>query len=229
MLRIHDIRKRESSIRPPLLLNLSVVSVFFVTFAAIFDKIASEVMEGDTQKIDESLLLAINSISSSLLDQIMVFVTTFGGVAFISILTATVVIYFWRQKQWRSAVFVAFAVGGVLTANSVLKLVFQRDRPSLWSLLVSESTYSFPSGHAALSCTVALTAVILLWHSKWRKLAIIAACIYVITIGFTRLYLGVHYPTDILAGWLVAVTWVLTVGFIMGIVYFTDWRQSHRG
>ena len=225
MLHIRNLNQQGVSLQRPLLLSLAVASLFFVTFAAIFGKIASEVMEGETQKVDEALLLAINSVSNSLLDQTIIFITTFGGVAFTAIATVMAALYFWRRRQWRTAVFVLFAVGGALAATSVLKLVFQRDRPSLWNLLVSESTYSFPSGHAALSCTLALTAVILLWHTKRRKLAIIIASIYVAIIGFTRLYLGVHYPTDILAGWLVAGTWVMTVGFIMGIIYVSDWRK----
>lgn len=225
MLRIRDLNQPRKEVQQPLILSLIVALIFFAASAAIFGKIASEVMEGETQKIDEALLLVINGASNTLLDKTIIFLTTFGGVAFTLLVASITIIYFWRKREWRAAVFVTFAVGGTLIANSLLKLLFQRDRPTLWDLLVTESTYSFPSGHAALSCTLAITAIILLWHSTRRRLVIIAALIYVAIIGFTRLYLGVHYPTDVLAGWLVASGWVLTVGVIMGIIYISSWRK----
>jgi undecaprenyl-diphosphatase len=123
-------------------------------------------------------------------------------------MTAAVAAVLYRMQRWQSLAFVALSVSGALVINTALKLVFIRQRPELWELLTHESTYSFPSGHAAMSSALALTIIVLVWNSRWRGPVVGIGALYVLAIGFSRLYLGVHYPTDVLAGWIVSAIWV---------------------
>lgn len=167
--------------------------------------------------MDTQILLAINRWSSPLLDQVMLFVTIFGGVPIVLLAVFVAMIVLCYLQRWRAAIFVAGGVGGALLITLLLKIMFARIRPELWDLITSEYTYSFPSVHATLSSALASCAVMLSRHTKWRRHISVVAVIYVISIGFSRLYLGVHYPTDVLGGWIVAVLWVLTWAYIIGI------------
>jgi membrane-associated phospholipid phosphatase len=160
--------------------------------------------------MDARILLRINEWSSPWLDQLMLFVTNLGGYLFVLFATFIITAFLIRTKRWHRAILVTVGVGGAAAITSILKLIFARDRPELWQVLEYESTYSFPSGHATLSFALALCIVLLLWHTKWRWYIASVALTYIAIIGFSRLYLGVHYPTDILAGWIVAGIWVVT-------------------
>jgi membrane-associated phospholipid phosphatase len=215
---LKDIHLQTKQIKETTLYQLIWAVAGFIFITTVFGVIADAVIDGDTQMVDEQILLAINSISSPLLNYIITVITFFGGFAFVLLVTCAIAVFFARRHKWRPAIFAAFAVGGVGVSNSILKLIFQRDRPDLWEWVISESTYSFPSGHSALSFALALTCIILMWHTRWRWLVLVVGAIYVLTIGFTRLYLGVHYPTDVAAGWIVASLWVTIVALILGII-----------
>ncbi|RYF27698.1 MAG: phosphatase PAP2 family protein, partial [Chloroflexi bacterium] len=94
-------------------------------------------------------------------------------------------------------------------------MTFERARPDLWQQLITETSFSFPSGHSAGSSALAVCIIALLWRTKWRVPALIIAPLYIVLIGFSRMYLGVHYLTDVIAGWIVGITWVLVVASIL--------------
>lgn len=167
--------------------------------------------------MDAQVLLYINSFSTPWLDQLMLGITTAGNVLTVLLLTAAVAAVLYRMQRWQALLFVALSVLGALAINSGLKLLFARQRPELWDLLTRESTYSFPSGHAAMTCTLAAVLVVLVWDTKWRWPVVAVGLLYVIAVGFSRMYLGVHYPTDVSAGWLVAIMWVAAVAILTGV------------
>lgn len=113
-------------------------------------------------------------------------------------------------RRFRDSVFAAVALGGSALLNVATKQLYARDRPSLWESIAPESTFSFPSGHAMGSATLALVLVLLCWRTRWRWWMVGAMAIFVPMVGLSRVYLGVHYPSDILAGWAAASVW--TVG-----------------
>ena len=158
--------------------------------------------------MDAQILLYINSFSSPELDQVMLVITALGNVSTVLIVSFAIATVLYRMQRWKPLAFVALSVIGTLVMNSCMKLLFMRERPELWDLLTHESTYSFPSGHAAMSCALALTVIVLAWNSRWRWPVVGIGIIYVVFVSFSRLYLGVHYPSDILAGWIVASLWV---------------------
>ena len=108
---------------------------------------------------------------------------------------------------------VLIGLGGAALLNIILKLLFERVRPDLWEQLVVETSFSFPSGHSMASAALAGVIIYFIIRSRlkvWLKsTAIAAAVIYVALVGFSRLYLGVHYPTDVVGGWLVTSLWLL--------------------
>ncbi len=191
----------------------------FVISSVLFGLLASIVANGFTVPFDNSALLWINQHANPALDSFFIALTQLGGVIVVATVTALIIGHFVYTKQYDKAVFVAAAIGGVALVNITLKGLFDRARPDLWQWIVNESNFSFPSGHASGSFALALTIVLLLWQTKWRLTACIAAGVYVLLIGISRLYLGVHFPTDILGGWLLATLWVTCSAGIVSYVY----------
>jgi membrane-associated phospholipid phosphatase len=121
--------------------------------------------------------------------------------------TVVVLFLLWKKLP-REAFFFSVCTLGAGLVNLLAKLFFGRARPDLWASIAPESDYSFPSGHAMASMAVAAALVLMLWPTRFRWLTVALGLIYVLAIGLTRLYLGVHYPTDILGGWCASLAWV---------------------
>lgn len=191
-----------------------------------FVKIASEIREGDTLQFDEYILRAINGQASPLLDKVVIVATQFGGLVGVPVLTAGIVIILWVQRMRRMAVLLFTGVSGAVLLNLILKAIFQRDRPHLWERLMTENSYSFPSGHAMASSALAFSLIVIYWPTRWRWPVLVAAGLYMVVIALTRLYLGVHYPTDILGGWAVSAAWIATMVYVL--TYGTTLRNLFR-
>jgi undecaprenyl-diphosphatase len=197
----------------------------FACFGVLFGLLATLVINGVTDQFDQSVLLWINSHASTAVDTIFLFLTHLGGVYGVVAITALAVTLLIVKKKYDKALFVALAIGGVALLNTLLKTLFDRPRPDLWDWLVAETSFSFPSGHSVASATLALSIVLLLWNTRWRGVALAGGLIYFLVVGFSRMYLGVHYPSDVLGGWLLAFTWVALL-----VACFTAYklRQSNR-
>lgn len=161
-----------------------------------------------TLPFDVAVLEYIHGYASPAADTAMVVMTAGGAAVFVASATLVVIaglVYVGRKRQALQA---AVIVGGSAIATIVVKLVVERVRPELWNRLVTEDSFSFPSGHATASMALGMTVVLLTWHTRWRWIVITMSGLYVAAIALTRLYLGVHYPTDIIGGWLMAGMWV---------------------
>jgi undecaprenyl-diphosphatase len=185
----------------------------FVVWA--FAELADEVVEGDSRRFDRAVLLWIHSSFPGWLDGPMRLVTALGYYWVVIPLLAVAVLAFYR-KDWRlSAILLVVSTSGSIVLTTVLKAIFERSRPELFDSGYTASFYSFPSGHATLAVGFYGTLTLLLayrlrGYARW----LVAACgvSLVLLIGFSRLYLGVHYPTDVLAGYLAAPLWLVFVG-----------------
>lgn len=190
---------------------LAVAALLFISW------LAEEVLEGDTQKFDERVRAAINEHASPVLTSAMRFITIFGSTIFLIILCLCVVLIFVRIKWRHAARLFGLTMAGALVLNTVLKLSFHRARPTPYFGIVTPSSYSFPSGHAlyALCCYGTLAVIITsrLQSRAARLIAWTAAGALILLVGFSRIYLGVHYPSDVLAGYTAAVIWVLAIAF----------------
>lgn len=196
--------------------TLIIAFILFIIPVVAFAYIADEVVEGDTMQIDNRILLGIYHQSTPILNEIVLHVTDLGGVMGVAGLTAIAIGIFLYRSRWQACLQIAAGVAGAAALNVVLKLLFERDRPNLWQHLIFENSYSFPSGHSMLSSALAFSLVVVMWHTRWRWVVFALAAIYVVSIGFTRLYLGVHYPTDVIAGWCVSAAWVIIVAVVLG-------------
>lgn len=175
-------------------------------FAAIavplyaFGALAEDVWEHESFPWDQPVLLYLHSFASPRLDRVVVFVTNLGmgyGTIPASLLLVVWLVY---RRRRRDAVFATVAIGGVAIIETLLKLLFHRVRPHLWAGVVTETDYGFPSGHATVNTAFAVTLAMLAWRTRWRWPVLAFAAAWVATIDLTRLYLGVHYPSDVLAG-----------------------------
>lgn len=178
---------------------------------ALFGVLAESVLDGDRFPFERPFMLGLHAHHSGLLDRLAILFTDLGGVFVIAPASALILAYLWiRQRP--SALFFAFSVGGSALLTLLLKLALPRQRPALWPRLVSESDASFPSGHALYSLALVLSLLLLCWQvprfRPWRWAALVAGLAFSLLVGVSRLYLGVHYPSDVLAGWLSALIWV---------------------
>ena len=129
------------------------------------------------------------------------------------VVPANVLILGWLvvRRRYRDGLFFGLAVLGSLAVNLFAKNYFARVRPELWLSISPETTYSFPSGHAMGSVSLGVAVTLLFWNSRWRWWVFAAASTFIVLVGLSRIYLGVHYPSDILAGWAAGTAWVVAM------------------
>lgn len=174
-----------------------------------FAELADEVHEAEAFGFDEPLLGLARSLAHEGFDRWFLLFSGLGyeyGVVPFDI--ALVLLLAWR-RQFRESIFAAAALGGSALLNLATKQVFARARPALWESIAPETSYSFPSGHAMGSMTLAVVLVLLAWRTRWRWPVLAAMGLFVPMVGLSRVYLGVHYPSDILAGWAAASVWAV--------------------
>ena len=187
----------------------------FVVWA--FAELADEVVEGESRAFDRAVLRWIHDHFPAWLEGPMRLVTALGYYWVVLPLLAVAVLVFYL-KGWRlSAVLLLVSTAGGVFLTTVLKAVFQRARPELFDSGYTASFYSFPSGHATVAVGFygALTLILAYRLRGWARWTVATGGgLLVLLIGFSRLYLGVHYPTDVLAGFLAAPLWVISVGAV---------------
>ena len=187
-----------------------------VVFLILFSWLAEEVFEGDLRRFDFAVRMKVHEFFSPQVTTFMQAMTFLGSIGFLSTLFVLLVaLWLWMGKK-RPAAWLAIAVVGSVILDVSLKLSFHRARPVPFVGVVPQ-TYSFPSGHALSSfCFYGVLAGLLCSRIESRALRTIiwtAAAALVFAIGLSRIYLGVHYPTDVLAGYIAAAAWVSTLLF----------------
>lgn len=174
-----------------------------------FGELADELREGDAFFFDEPLLRLAHALGTHGWDRFFAWVSALGyqwGVVPVDI---GLVAWLALKRRMREGLFAGVAVGGSALLNVGAKHLFARERPSLWDSIAPETTFSFPSGHAMGSMTLAAVLVLLAWPTRWRWWVALPAAAFVLLVGLSRVYLGVHYPSDILAGWAAALAWAV--------------------
>ncbi|MEH2349200.1 MAG: phosphatase PAP2 family protein [Nostoc sp.] len=164
---------------------------------------------------DVPILLAVHSTANPQLDVLAVTLATIGlPWTAIPILGAIALILL-LQKRWRSLAYLLTASVGSIIISYTAKELMHRVRPQLWQSIAPESSFAFPSAHAMTSIILVAILLFLTWASSWGWLVLIFGSLYIIAIAWCRLYLGVHFPSDILAGWMVALGWTIGVSLII--------------
>ena len=188
-----------------------------------FSEIVEEVGEGDTRWIDEGLLYALRTsdpadpIGPHWLEENVVEITALGGFGVLALVIALATGFLLLQRKWLNAAMLLIATLGGTAISEGLKVGFSRPRPDLVAHAVDVTSMSFPSGHAMLSAVTYLTlgAMLARTQKERRSRAYIlgAAVFLTLIIGASRIYLGVHWPTDVLAGWCLGAAWALVCWF----------------
>jgi len=190
----------------------------FVVWA--FTELADEVVEGESRAFDRAVLLWIHTTFPDWLEGTMHIVTALGDYWVVLPLLAAVIALFYR-KGWRlSATLLLVSTAGSVVLTTVLKALFRRARPELFDAGYQASFYSFPSGHATVAVGLyGMLTLVLAYRMRGRArwAVAVSGIIVVLLIGFSRLYLGVHYPTDIVAGYLAALLWLVCVGAVYAL------------
>lgn len=176
-----------------------------------FAELAEDIHRQEALVFDVPVLQYAHGLSRASLDFLFGLISKLGYQWGVVPFDIALVLALTVLRRFREASFAALALGGSGLLNIAAKQFFARERPSLWESIAPEHNYSFPSGHAMGSMTLAAVLILLCWPTRWRWAAIVLMIPFTVLVGFSRLYLGVHYPSDILAGWAVATAWVVAV------------------
>lgn len=179
-----------------------------------FGSLAGDVYTRGGLGWDEPILRYVHRHATPARDAVMVFISDIGfayGVIPLSFVFFFVLLALRRRGN---ALFWAVAMSGAGALNQGAKFFFRRDRPDLWLSPAPEHSYSFPSGHAMLSMAFVATLAVLAWPTRWRWWAIAAGGAFTLLVGFSRVYLGVHFPSDVVAGWSASLAWVLGLSVV---------------
>jgi undecaprenyl-diphosphatase len=199
---------------------LLVPAVLLICFAWFFLEIADDVLEGETRQFDEGLLLSFRSaadrndpLGAPWVEELARDVTGLGSTVVLTVLALTVAGFLLMKRKRHLAAYLAAAVFTGIVASSLLKSGFDRPRPDLVAHGQAVYTSSFPSGHSMMSAVAYLTLGTLLAGAisgrASRIYVMSLAVLLTLSIGVSRVYLGVHWPTDVLAGWAAGAGWAI--------------------
>jgi undecaprenyl-diphosphatase len=212
-------------------LVLLLLSFLCVVRVWLFIALAGEVREGETDAMDKAILKAFrdpsdlsNPIGSRRVEEAVRDVTALGSMTVLGLFSATVLGFLLFTRRFHASLLLGAALGGGILLNWSLKNFFNRARPEYVTPLHYVDSNSFPSGHSLLAAVVYLTLgalVARLLTTRRQKLYVMAVAVFLtFIVGVSRVYLGVHYPSDVLAGW--------TVGLIWSILCWLIARQLQR-
>lgn len=185
-----------------------------------FVKLADAVIEGETQSFDEAILRGLRRaddpsvpIGPPWLEESMRDLTALGGATVLALVNVALIGYLAIARKFHAVVLILVAIGGGSLINPLLKDWFVRSRPSVVPHLVEVGSSSFPSGHSMGSTIVFLTLGTLLARlvpPLWAKLYVLGVAVLLsLLVGISRVYLGVHYPSDVLGGWAAGLAWAI--------------------
>lgn len=205
-------------------------AVLFAFLVWGFVELADDAPEGDYLGLEIRIMRAMRvggePLGGDLAAAAMRDITALGGAVLIAPLTGLILGYLWMCRRYRVAVLIAVATLGGQALNALLKHMFARERPDATLHLVEVNSPSFPSGHSMAASIFYLTIGALLARAAQRRREKIylmsCAVLLTVAVGFSRVYLGVHYPTDVLAGWCAGGAWAIICWFAM------DWL-ARRG
>jgi len=183
---------------------------------AVFAVLAEDVVEKEGFDQDAAILRFMERHQSPHTTEIMRLVSDFGWAPATAVVVLAVGTLLLTARLPRRAVFLAATSALAGAFNPLLKTVFDRPRPGLFPHLANAGGYAFPSGHAAISMTLATAVTAVFWRSRGRWPVAVAAGLYALAVGASRVYLGVHFPSDVVGAWALSLAWVGLVWLAAG-------------
>lgn len=208
---LRTIARHASSFYTALGLYLTVGAVLAIACSLLFVQLASHVQSGATQAFDEAVMRWMGAHRIGWIERSLLEITALGTGLVVMMIVVIAALFLIATQHRFSAFLLLVASAGGIVLNMVLKSTFDRPRPQLFEWLTVPSSSSFPSGHAMSSAIVYFTVAYLiarLEKRRWmRHLTIVGALLLVALISVSRLYLGVHYPSDVAAGVIIGLGW----------------------
>ena len=167
----------------------------------------------DTSTLDLFSVQALFEHRSFVLNQVTILLSRLGGMPFLLFLTTFLCIYQTWIKNYKNAIFIALSVGGSIVIGWLLKWGIDRPRPLEFYHLIQSYGASFPSAHSLYAATLASMFMLLYSAHKYRNSIILVSALWFVFMGISRVYAGVHYPTDVLAGWGIGLIWTSLLWF----------------
>ena len=199
---------------------LAVAALFF------FGWLSDEMLEGDTRRFDETVRNFVHEFAAPALTSVMRAASFLGSTLFLTVFGVMIVVALYLRKHRRGAILFTLTTVGSSILIFVLKHIFKRVRPEPFFDTLLPTSDSFPSGHSLGSfCFYGALAVILTTRIKSVRLKIIvwiSAAAMILLVGISRIYLGVHYPSDVVAGYAVGLIWVITIAIGDKLVHAKD-------
>jgi membrane-associated phospholipid phosphatase len=204
---MHDLQPkthRVSRERHALLTVCILLPLLLLTF------LTTELIQHHLFAFDLQLLWQVHQFANPMYDRVAIALSYLGGMPIASVMFLTLLGYvYWRRS--RDALFVLISMVGVANLSWLLKVFVNRPRPMLWPRLVQDYGASFPSGHSVYAASFACVFIILCWRTQWRGFVLVFALAWMLLMGLSRVYLGVHFPSDVLGGWALGWAWVFLV------------------
>ncbi|GFE70818.1 phosphatase PAP2 family protein [Chroococcus sp. FPU101] len=222
-------------IHPRLMTLIATISIIGLASCLLIlfvvAQLAEEVLEKEAFAFDSSFLLWLHTFANPHFDAVMLFMTKLGNPnTVVSVALVTLGILLWRRYREEAIIFVITCLGALIL-NTELKLFFSKVRPQLWEPLISEKSFSFPSGHALGSLVLYgfIVYELAIHYPKYATLIYTLAVILIAAIGSSRLYLGVHWPTDVIAGYGVGFLWLMLCITMLKLLKLERVRRRKSG
>lgn len=191
--------------------HTKILFVIAVTATLAFIVLAIMVSQKRLPPGDVAILQLIHRDIPASMSRTFLTATEIGGpvgIVAIVVLIAGLMAY---GRRYSNAIIIVLSVAIATVVNLGIKELFKRTRPTLWDSITHAQNFSFPSGHAMASSALAFAMCYITWHTRWRWITIIVGSIFMVMVGLSRLYFGVHYPSDILGGWIASTVVVACV------------------
>lgn len=194
----------------------------------VFWKVAEDIYKQGGFHGDQVILGWLHTNDTATLDAVMLLLSRVGGPVVMPIVGLLIAAALWFRRHRGDALFFALALVGASLINLLIKAIVGRQRPDLWTSITPEGGFSFPSGHAMGSAALACAVIILSWRTPYRWPVVILSVLFALGVGVSRMYLGVHFPSDVLAGWFASIAWVTGLHLIFS-KQGTELRELYRG
>lgn len=193
-----------------------------------FASLAASLDAADRFPFDAPGMQLVHSWTGPVMDRVFLWISHLGfshGVVPFDILFTLVLLL---RRHRREGLYAFISLGGSIWLNGLLKDTFARPRPELWEPLLRYSGYSFPSGHAMATMTLTWVLGLLCWRTRWRWPVLAFMAVFTVLVGISRPYMGVHYPSDVLAGWAIGAVWPAAC-YLVAFRHRHPWQRDVAG